>query len=149
MVTKNSGIIVGAVHIPENKYDTHTLPETLQQTYELLGQKPKFAICDRGYRGKSMIDETQILNPKPPGKRATVYQKRKARQRFRRRAGIEPIIGHLKTDFRLMKNFLKGRLGDSINLMLAVAAFNFRKVSESASIFFALFTKSLSKNIYH
>jgi len=94
----------------------------------LVGQKPKFAICDRGYRGKSIIDETRILNPKPPGKRATAYQKRKARQRFRRRAGIEPIIGHLKTDFRLMRNFLKGSLGDSINLMLAAAAFNFRKL---------------------
>jgi IS5 family transposase len=135
VVTKKSGIIVGAVHIPENKYDAHTLPETLQQTYELLGQKPKFAICDRGYRGKSMIDETQILTPKPPGKRDTAHQKRRARQRFRRRAGIEPIIGHLKSDFRLMRNFLKGSLGDSINLMLAAAAFNFRKLMRELQYF--------------
>lgn len=49
------------------------------------------------------------------------------RKRFRRRAGIEPIIGHLKSDFRLARNFLKGSIGDSINLMLAAATFNFKK----------------------
>ena len=50
-----------------------------------------------------------------------------ARKRFRRRAGIEPIIGHLKSDHRLKRNFLKGFSGDQINLLMAAAAFNFRK----------------------
>jgi hypothetical protein len=49
------------------------------------------------------------------------------RKRFRRRAGIEPIIGHLKSDHRLKRNFLKGFTGDQINLLMAAAAFNFRK----------------------
>ena len=128
VVTKNSGIIVGAVHFSKNKYDGHTLPETLKQTTELVGRKPKVAICDRGFRGKSIVDGTKVVIPKPPGKRSTTYQKQKARKRFRRRAGIEPIIGHLKSDFRLMRNYLKGSVGDSINLMLAAAAFNFRKL---------------------
>jgi IS5 family transposase len=127
-VTKNSGIIVGAVHISKNKYDGHTLPETLKQITELVGRRPKVAICDRGFRGKSSVDGTNIVIPNPPGKRATPYEKQKARKRFRRRAGIEPIIGHLKSDFRLMRNYLKGSVGDSINLMLAAAAFNFRKL---------------------
>lgn len=147
VVTKESGIIVGAVHIPKNKHDTHTLPETLQQTYELTGYKPKVAICDRGYRGKTMVDNSEILIPKPPGKRTTAYQKRKARNRFRRRAGIEPIIGHLKTDFRLIRNFLKGSLGDSINLMLAAAAFNFRKLIRELQYFF-LFLQKLCQRTF-
>ena len=45
-----------------------------------------------------------------------------ARKRFRRRAGIEPIIGHLKSDHRLKRNFLKGFAGDQINLLMAAAA---------------------------
>lgn len=147
VVTKESGIIVGAVHIPKNKHDTHTLPETLQQTYELTGYKPKVAICDRGYRGKTMVDNSEILIPKPPGKRTTAYQKRKARNRFRRRAGIEPIIGHLKTDFRLIRNFLKGSLGDSINLMLAAAAFNFRKLIRELQ-YFLLFLQKLCQRTF-
>jgi IS5 family transposase len=134
-VTKNSGIIVGAVHFSTNIYDGHTLPETLTQTTELVGSRPKVAICDRGYRGKSTIDGTAIEIPKNPGKRASAYEKRKARKRFRRRAGIEPIIGHLKSDYRLMRNYLKGSLGDSINLMLAAAAFNFKKLVRQLQMF--------------
>lgn len=147
VVTKDSGIIVGAVHIPENRYDAHTLPETLAQTYELVGRRPKVAICDRGYRGKSFIEDTQILYPKPPRKKDTSYQKRKARARFRRRAGIEPIIGHLKLHFRLIKNFLKGSIGDSINLMLASAAFNFKKLLRELQYFLLFLQVRLSKNI--
>jgi IS5 family transposase len=86
--------------------------------------RPKVAIADRGYRGKSKCGETEILTPKPPKKDATNYEKRKARQRFRRRAAIEPRIGHLKSDFRLGRNFLKGQKGDAINLLLAAAASN-------------------------
>lgn len=48
-------------------------------------------------------------------------------KRFRKRAGIEGIIGHLKADHRLGRNFLSGFLGDEINLLMAAAAFNFRK----------------------
>jgi len=134
-VTKNSGIIVGAVHFSTNTYDGHTLPETLTQTTELVGSRPKVAICDRGYRGKSTIDGTAIEIPKNPGKRASAYEKRKARKRFRRRAGIEPIIGHLKSDYRLMRNYLKGSLSDSINLMLAATAFNFKKLVRQLQMF--------------
>ena len=50
------------------------------------------------------------------------------RWRFRRRAGIEAIISHLKFDYRLVRNYLKGSVGDSINLMMAAAAFNFKKL---------------------
>lgn len=126
-VTKDSGIIVGAVSHPQHLHDNHTLIDVISQVAELRNQCPEVAICDRGYRGKSKIGETEILIPKPPGKRQTPYQKQKARKRFRRRAGIEPIIGHLKSDFRLARNYLKGSVGDSINLLLAAAAFNFKK----------------------
>jgi IS5 family transposase len=128
VMTKNSGVIVGAVSFSKNMYDGHTLPEALKQNEELVGRRAKVAICDRGYRGKRMIDGTRIEIPQKPKKRASAYEKRKARKRFRRRAGIEPVIGHLKSDFRLLRNYLKGSMGDSINLMLAAAAYNFKKL---------------------
>jgi len=128
VVTKNSGIIVGAVNFSKNHYDGHTLPEALKQTKELVGKRPNVAICDRGYKGNKFIDGTQIVIPKNPGKRASTYERQKARKRFRKRAGIEPIIGHLKSDFKLIRNYLKGSVGDSINLMLAATAFNLRKL---------------------
>ncbi|MFT7036845.1 MAG: IS5 family transposase, partial [Cyclobacteriaceae bacterium] len=55
-------------------------------------------------------------------------QKRKKRKHFRRRAAIEPVIGHLKSDHRAAKNFLKGQLGDSINFIMAAAGFNYKKL---------------------
>ena len=46
---------------------------------------------------------------------------------FRRRAAIEPIIGHMKSDYRMARNYLKGFDGDEINLLLAASAFNLKK----------------------
>jgi len=69
------------------------------------------------------------------------YQRDKKRKRCRRRAAIEPIIGHLKTDFRLARNFLKGIAGDEINLLMAVCAWNIEKWMREAILFiFALKT---------
>ena len=50
----------------------------------------------------------------------------KAWKKFCKRAGIEPVIGHLKSDHRMMRNYLKGSLGDAINTMMAAAAYNMR-----------------------
>lgn len=134
-VTKESGIIVGAVSHPQNVHDSRTLVDVISQISELRNLCPEVAICDRGYRGKSKVGDTRILIPKPPGKRSTPYQKQKARKRFRRRAGIEPIIGHLKSDYRLLRNYLSGSVGDSVNLMMAAAAFNFNKWLRGAKEF--------------
>jgi IS5 family transposase len=127
-VTKNSGIIVGAVHFSTNTYDGHTLPETVRHTTELVGRRPTVAICDKGFRGPRSIQCTEVVIPKRALKHASTYQKRKAKQRFRRRAGIEAIISHLKFDYHLVRNYLKGSVDDNINLMMAAAAFNFKKL---------------------
>jgi transposase, IS5 family len=58
---------------------------------------------------------------------------------FRRRAGIEPVISHIKHDYRMAKNYLKGSIGDAINLFMAAAAFNFRKLIRAWAHFFVLF----------
>ena len=50
------------------------------------------------------------------------------RKNFRRRAAIEPLIGHLKSDFRLSRNYYKGITGDNINVMLAASAMNFKRM---------------------
>jgi len=71
---------------------------------------------------------TQVNIPKPPLKKDNAYQRRKKRKRFRRRAAIEPIIGHLKSDHRAARNFLKGQIGESINFIMAAAGFNYKKL---------------------
>jgi IS5 family transposase len=91
------------------------------------GERPAKAIVDRGYRGAREVGGTQILVPgkAPAGQSAS--QRRAMRQRFRRRCAIEPTIAHLKSDFRLARNYLRGFAGDSLNQLLAAAAWNFRR----------------------
>lgn len=125
--TRESTIIVGALAFETNTYDTHTLPAVLSQIGRLVGQIPSIASCDRGYRGKRQVNDTEILIPKPARKNASKEMIDEMQARFRKRAGIEPVIGHLKSDHRLGRNFLKGFMGDQINLLMAAAAFNFRK----------------------
>jgi len=125
--TRDSGIIIGALAFESNVFDGHTVPDVLAQIKRLLGRVPAVGIGDRGYRGKSKVNDTQIVTPKPARKNASVDAMAQARKRFRRRAGIEPVIGHLKSDHRLKRNFLKGFAGDQINLIMSAAAFNFKK----------------------
>jgi len=44
---------------------------------------------------------------------------------MKRRAAVEPVIGHVKAEHRMHRNHLKGRQGDRINAVLAAAGFNF------------------------
>lgn len=82
--------------------------------------------------------------PKPPRKNASKEDIDQARYRFKRRAGIEPVIGHLKSDYRLGRNFLKGMVGEKINVLIAAAAWNFRKWTRDFLVFlWRLLFKSL------
>jgi transposase, IS5 family len=148
VITKKSGIIIGAYSLEKNEYDGHTLPKALEQCEQLRGLRPTAAIVDRGYKGKTKIGETEILLPKAPRKAMSEYEKRKARTRFRRRAAIEPVIGHLKADNRLIRNYLKGIIGDQINVMLAGAAFNMRKWMRKAKTFFGSIYESIEQHIF-
>ena len=126
--TRNTGVIVGAMGF-RNEFDGHTLEPTLEQTERLVGKAPKEAAVDRGYKGRKQIGDTQIQLPKPfNDKTQTKYRQKKLKEAHRKRAAIEPVIGHLKADHRLGRNFYKGIVGDNINIMLAAAAFNFKRM---------------------
>lgn len=126
--TQHTGVIVGAKSF-RNEYDGHTLESSLQQVEKLTGSAPRTASVDRGYRGITHIGETQVQIPKPfNDKKQSKYKQNKLKKSFRRRAAIEPVIGHLKADHRLSRNFYKGIFGDNINVMLSAAAFNFKRM---------------------
>lgn len=123
----DTGVIVGALGF-RNEYDGHTLGPALKQVERLREKAPKRAKVDRGYRGKKQIGATEILIPSPPKKKLSYYQRKKLSQAHKKRAAIEPIIGHIKADHRLNRNFYKGIVGDNVNIMLAAAAFNFKRM---------------------
>jgi IS5 family transposase len=122
-----SNIVVGVVNFQGNPHDSTTLESALEQAERISGKKFKNAIVDRGYRGKKKIGTTKVLLPGSP-KGKSDYQKRSMRKKCRSRSAIEPVIGHIKIDHRMERNYLKGTVGDEINSILAGAALNFKRL---------------------
>ncbi|MDR1369195.1 MAG: hypothetical protein LBJ72_03555 [Dysgonamonadaceae bacterium] len=99
---------------------------------------------DRGGKGKSKINGVKIIIPSPSKKTDTQYQKQNKRIKCRTRAAIEPIIGHLKTDFRMAQNYLWGEAGIQINAYLSATAWNLKKkMEELKEIFLCLILRLL------
>ena len=120
------GLIIGAMSF-RNEYDGHTIDPALQQVERLTGRRLKVLAGDRGYKGQKMSGTTRVVIPDTPKATDSYYKRRKKHDLFCKRAGIEPVIGHLKSDHRLSRNFYKGVFGDEINIMLSAAAFNFKR----------------------
>ena len=114
---------MGALNFTETLHDSKTVPLALEQYHRLLDKEPKNIFFDRGYRGPKKNGNTELHTPKP--EKNISASKRK---RYKRRAAIEPVIGHLKHDYRMIRNYLKGTTGDAINVMLAAAAMNFKRI---------------------
>jgi IS5 family transposase len=150
VTTKESGVIVGVSAHKNNTHDSKTLEAALTSANHHRTLPIKEAICDRGYRGVKEVLGTTICIPDKPKKRDTNYQKEQKRQKFKRRAAIEPIIGHLKSDYRLSRNYLKGFVGDEINLLLAATAWNLKKwIHHFLELLFVLKTVQLLLGLVH
>jgi IS5 family transposase len=121
------GLIIGALSF-RNEYDGHTIDRSKEQVDRIYGRNISILAGDRGYRGQEMSGQTRIMIPDVPKDSDSKHTRKKKHKIFRKRAGIEPVIGHCKTDHRLGRNFYKGLFGDSINVMLAAAAYNFKRV---------------------
>lgn len=128
ITTKQTGVIIGAINIEKNIHDSKTLAPAIEQQQRLTGIILKNNFVDRGYRGVKEVLGTKIIIPDSPGKERTAYEKQQLRKGFKRRAAIEPKIGHLKQDHRLSRNFYKGIKGDNRNVMLAAAGMNFKRM---------------------
>ena len=131
--TATTNIIVGAVSHPNNIYDGDTLPEVLEHIETSREKAVTQGVCDRGYRGKKEVNGTEIVLPQKALKKDNRYQRDKKRKQCRRRAAIEPIIGHLKSDFRLSRNFLKGDIGDHLDDRIVIITNLFHCFSQVCS----------------
>jgi len=154
ITTGNKGrkIITAVKAFIGNPYDGHTIEPLLQKMKANGIRLPKEIIYDRGGKGKKEIEGVKILTPGKAKKTDSDYERQKKRKRFRSRAGIEPIIGHLKSDFRLAQNYLLGEEGIQINALLACTAWNLKKMMEAlkekaARLFVRLFFHLFPSNL--
>ena len=122
-VTKPKGgqFVLHAKALHGNPYDGHTLGPVIADTEALTGVEVKRAHVDKGYRGHN---HPKTLRVWISGQVRGVT--RSIRREMRRRAAVEPVIGHLKAEHRLERNYLKGRDGDRANAVLAAAGYNFK-----------------------
>lgn len=125
--TANSGVIVGALSFEKNIHDSKTLEVALAQRYRIVSGEVKEILADKGYRGIQKIGNATVTLSGRLKKRLSYYWKRKHKQKMGRRSAIEPAIGHMKQENRLGRNFLKGLIGDQLNVMFAASGYNFRK----------------------
>ena len=119
-VAPGGQFVLGARSLPGNPCDGHTLAAQVAQAERLSGVGVERAYVDRGHRGHDADKARVFISGQKRGVTATIRRER------RRRAAIEPVIGHMKSDGHLGRNFLLGTEGDAANLVLAAAGHNLR-----------------------
>jgi transposase, IS5 family len=119
---KGGQFVTHAKALPGNPYDGHTLGTVIPDMEALVGNTIQRAFVDKGYRGHNA----------PPDYKFKVFiagQRRrmtpKIKREMRRRSAVEPVIGHMKAEHRMGRNYLWDRQGDAINAVLAAAGYNF------------------------
>ena len=123
--TSREGLAVGAMGVHGNPYDGHTLSSQLEQVERLCGDHSKHlerVFVDRGYRGHGYEGELEVHICAPNTRRLP----RRLRRLRNRRSAIEPVIGHMKNDGRLGRNYLLGKEGDRANVILCACGHNLR-----------------------
>ena len=120
---KGGRFVLHAKALPGSPYDGHTLAKVITETEKLTGREIERAYVDKGYRGH---DAPKPLRVFLSGQKRGVFGIIK--RELRRRSAIEAVIGHMKTDGHMGRNFLKGRSGDHANAILTAVGYNFRLV---------------------
>jgi IS5 family transposase len=121
--SKGGQFALHAKALPGNPYDGHTLATVIPEMEQTIGNEIDRLLADAGYRGHNapLSHKFRVF---------TAGQKRRMtpaiKRELKRRAAIEPVIGHIKNEHRMGRNYLAGTTGDAINAILAAAGYNFR-----------------------
>ena len=122
--TNRGNWIVGINLCEGNPYDGHTLAQAIATTEQITQIPVTDCYVDKGYRGHDYQGAASVHLSGSSTRKLTRTQKK----RRKRRSAVEPKIGHLKTDNRMGRSFLKGLSGDAINAVLATAGSNLQKL---------------------
>jgi transposase, IS5 family len=123
-VSSKGGWVLAAQALEGNPYDGHTLQSTMDRIVARSGTEPEHVYCDMGYRGHDYEGECEVH----VGQRRRGSIAKSLWRWMKRRAAIEPSIGHLKEERRMERCRLKGAEGDKVNAVLSAAAMNFSKL---------------------
>jgi IS5 family transposase len=123
--SKGGQFVTHVKALPGNPYDGHTLKTVIPEMEVLVGNIIERILADKGYRGHNAPPDYKFrVFTSGQNRRMTPAIKRE----LRRRSAIEPVIGHLKSEHRMGRNYLWHRQGDAINAVLAAVGYNFRRL---------------------
>ncbi|PNE24048.1 IS5 family transposase [Tannerella sp. oral taxon 808] len=111
--------------LPGNPYDGHTLATVIPDMEALVGNTIARILVDKGYRGHNAPPDYKFRVFISGQKRGVTPQ---IKRELRRRSAVEPVIGHLKAEHRMGRNYLWFRRGDATNAVLAAVGYNFRRL---------------------
>lgn len=136
--------VIHAKAFHDNPYDGHTLNAVISGMSKTTGIEPDRIYVDKGYRGHDYPYKFKVFKS---GQKCGVTAAIK--KELRRRSVIEPVIGHMKNEGRLGRNYLKGIMGDKLNVLLVAAGYNFKIILRwlrkiFCSILFMLFGSQLT-----
>ena len=126
--------------LPGNPYDGHTLASIIPAVEATIGAELARIVTDAGYKGHHAPNEKRFRVYVAGQKRGLTAAIQRA---FRRRAAVEPVIGHLKAEHRMGRNHLAHRAGDAINAVMAAVGYNFRLLLKWLALLWALLTARL------
>ena len=139
--SKGGQFIAHVATFPGNPYDGHTLAKVIPALEEQIGGSVKRIVADRGYRGHN-APQTHKFKVYISGQKRRVTDAIK--RELRRRSAVEPVIGHLKTDHRMGRNFLAHTTGDAINVILSAVGYNFRRLLVWLRFIYALLLHAIN-----
>jgi len=119
-----------AIQFPTDARLYHKMRKKLVIEANERGARPAQAFVDKGYRGS--INHPEDVEVFLSGRRGLKLSLKKW---LKRRSAIEPVIGHIKHDHRMERNYLLGKEGDRINATLSGSAFNLRKLMRAFFLF--------------
>src|SRR5262245_39019430 len=120
--SKGGQFVTHIAALPGNPYDGHTLATVIPAMEDMIGNTIKGLFADAGYRGHNAPTDYKFRVYTSGQKRRLTPQ---IKRELRRRAAIEPVIGHLKAEHRMGRNYLAHHAGDAVNAVLAAAGYNF------------------------
>jgi len=130
----HTNFVIGIKSLPGNPFDGHTLTGCLDQVENLTGVRPKDVFADNGYRGNKE-KQSNIFVARTAKSRKT----KTVKKLMRRRNAVEPLIGHLKSDGHLKRNYLKGKFGDFFNAVMSGVGYNFRMILKKLRLFLSFY----------
>lgn len=141
VLTHKQGLALCSQALGENRYDGHVLADSLKRAEAIAQTSIEQVFVDKGYKGHGITDKQVYISGQKRGMTQAL------KKHLKRRSAIEPHIGHMKSEGKLRRNYLKGTLGDTLNALLCAIGHNMRMIWRKIRSLFVIIWVCLFNNL--